>query len=194
MLIQFWPETLQKCKWNLLIVPLSRLWRQGWFWTRIRQAFSIQLYQELSPVWQQAETENSTQWGSWEVVGQLPFRCLAHNEWVQIRKCSVFCPKWDHLPLLQSFDPAKHIHVAGRVLLYHILHVVGSERFLELPSGYEVLDLPECSNSSFVHFCQSDHSLNFFIIWKRKEIVVVIRCVDEESRLKLLIPITQNNT
>lgn len=45
-------------------------------------------------------------------------------------------------PGLQALDAAQHVQVTGRVLFDHILHVIRTQRLLELLLGYVELHYP----------------------------------------------------
>lgn len=44
-------------------------------------------------------------------------------------------------PSLEVLDPGEHVDVTSGVLFNHVLDVIGSECFAELPPGHEVADL-----------------------------------------------------
>ena len=57
------------------------------------------------------------------------------------------------IPALQVFNPAEHVNVARRILLYHILNVVRPERFFELLSSHKILNFSKRPYCFFVLLC-----------------------------------------
>lgn len=55
------------------------------------------------------------------------------------------------LPGLQALDAAQHVQVAGGVLLNHILHIVRTQRLLELLLGYVELHDPAQTAERFLN-------------------------------------------
>ena len=53
-------------------------------------------------------------------------------------------------PDLEIFDATEHVYVSGGILLDDVLDVVRFERFLELASRHEVLDLAQRTDGALV--------------------------------------------
>ncbi len=74
---------------------------------------------------------------------------------------------------MQSFDAAKHVQIAGRVLLDDIGHIVRSQGLAKLPPRHKVLDLAQSPDRHFLRAGQLRLAVVVVIALVRA--VVVIR-------------------